>query len=70
MRIRDTGRGMALNVIGDKLFNLNQRFDSEEEGKGVGPYIVYNQTTSLRGAISVKSKLNQGATFTFKFKTN
>ena len=68
--IRDNGRGVDLNVIGDKLFNLNQRFDSEEEGKGVGLYIVHNQLTSLGGEISVKSELNQGTTFTIKFKTN
>ncbi|MFT6934880.1 MAG: signal transduction histidine kinase [Maribacter sp.] len=57
-------------VSGDKLFNLNQRVDSEEEGKGFGLYIVHNQITSLGGEISVKSELNQGTTFTIKFKTD
>jgi hypothetical protein len=47
-------------VSGDKLFNLNQRVDLEEEGKGFG----------LGGEISVKSELNQGTTFTIKFKTD
>ncbi|WP_027078392.1 sensor histidine kinase [Maribacter antarcticus] len=68
--VRDNGSGMDLTVIGDKLFNLNQRFDSEKEGKGVGLYIVHNQITSLGGEISVKSELNQGTTFTIKFKTD
>lgn len=68
--IRDNGRGMDMNVIGNKLFKLNQRFDSDEEGKGVGLYIVHNQITSLGGAISVKSKLGKGTTFSIKFKTN
>jgi signal transduction histidine kinase len=68
--ITDNGSGMDLNVIGDKLFNLNQRFDAAEEGKGLRLYIVHNQITSLGGEISVKSELHQGTTFAIKFKTN
>mgnify|MGYP001815066082 FL=1 len=68
LAIRDNGIGMDLEHIGNKIFDLNQRFHSDSEGKGVGLYIVHNQITSLGGEITVETELNQGTTFFIKFK--
>lgn len=68
LAIRDNGIGMDLEHIGNRIFDLNQRFHSDAEGKGVGLYIVHNQITSLGGEITVESELNQGTVFFVKFK--
>ena len=64
----DNGLGFDMNVVGDKIFNLNQRFHDNSDSKGVGLYLVHNHVTSLGGSISVDSKVNGGTTFTICFK--
>ena len=68
MRFTDNGLGFDMEKVGHLIFNLNQRFHENEDSKGVGLYLVYNHVTSLGGAISVDSKVNEGTTFTIKFK--
>ena len=67
---KDNGIGMNLKHVGDKIFDLNQRINSDIEGKGVGLYIVSNQLKSLGGEIRVESELNKGSTFFIKFRTS
>ncbi|NNE78457.1 MAG: HAMP domain-containing histidine kinase, partial [Pricia sp.] len=64
----DNGLGFDLTKVGHLIFNLNQTFHSNEDSKGEGLYLVYNQVTSLGGTISVDSQVNMGTTFTIKFK--
>ncbi|NNE75696.1 MAG: PAS domain-containing sensor histidine kinase [Pricia sp.] len=64
----DNGLGFDLTKVGHLIFNLNQTFHSNEDSKGVGLYLVYNQVTSLGGTIGVDSQVNMGTTFTIKFK--
>jgi len=64
----DNGLGFDMEKVGHLIFNLNQRFHANEDSKGVGLYLVYNHVTSLGGTISVASKVNEGTTFTIKFK--
>ena len=66
---KDAGKGFDLKKIGDKIFGLNQRFDSTQEGKGVGLYLIQNQINSLGGEITVESEPNKGATFCITFAT-
>ena len=64
----DNGLGIDLEKFGHLIFNLNQKFHDNEDSKGVGLYLVYNYVTNLGGSISVDSKVNEGTTFTIKFK--
>lgn len=64
----DNGLGFDMDKVGHLIFNLNQRFHANEDSKGVGLYLVYNHVTSLGGSINVASKVNEGTTFTIKFK--
>jgi len=64
---KDYGKGFDLEKEGDKIFGLNQRFDTTQEGKGVGLYLIQNQLNSLGGVISVESEPNKGATFSITF---
>ncbi|MEH6512903.1 MAG: PAS domain-containing sensor histidine kinase [Maribacter arcticus] len=64
---KDYGQGFDMEKNGDKIFELNQRFNDTQEGKGVGLYLIQNQINSLGGAISVESEPNKGATFSVAF---
>ncbi|WP_339839041.1 PAS domain-containing sensor histidine kinase [uncultured Maribacter sp.] len=64
---KDYGKGFDLEKQGDKIFGLNQRFDTTREGKGVGLYLIQNQLNSIGGVISVDSEPNKGATFCITF---
>tara|TARA_R110002049_G_scaffold306800_2_gene505853 strand:- start:199 stop:1257 length:1059 start_codon:yes stop_codon:yes gene_type:complete len=64
----DNGLGFDMEKIGHLIFNLNQKFHNNEDSKGVGLYLVYSHIASLGGSVSVDSKVNEGATFTIKFK--
>ena len=63
----DEGLGFDMEKYGDKIFGLNERFSTLEEGKGVGLYLVQNQIKSLGGSIRVQSETNKGATFHITF---
>lgn len=55
---------------GSKIFGLNERFNTEQDGKGVGLYLIHNQINSLGGTITVDSEINKGALFTIVFPTH
>ncbi len=65
----DNGRGFDMENVGHLIFSLNQRFHGTKDSKGVGLYLVHSHVTSLGGAIRVESKVNEGSTFTIKFKS-
>ncbi len=64
----DNGLGFDMDKVGHLIFNLDQRFHSKEDSKGVGLYLIHNYVTSLGGTILVDSKVDQGTTFTILFK--
>ena len=65
---KDYGQGFDMEKNGDKIFVLNQRFNKNQDGKGVGLYLIQNQINSLGGLISVESEPNKGATFCITFQ--
>jgi len=64
----DNGLGFDMDEVGNKVFELNQKFHGHTDSKGVGLYLVYNHITSLGGHIKVDSKINEGTTFTITFR--
>ena len=66
---KDYGQGFDMIKNGSKIFGLNERFNTEQDGKGVGLYLIHNQINSLGGTITVDSELNKGALFTIVFPT-
>ncbi|MCF6351868.1 MAG: HAMP domain-containing histidine kinase [Cyclobacteriaceae bacterium] len=63
LKIEDNGRGIDLERFGGKMFKMYSRFNIETKGKGLGLYLVKQQVESMNGSITVKSKINQGTTF-------
>lgn len=62
--VKDNGRGMDLEEIGDRLFDLRSRFHQDVEGTGMGLYLVKRQLDHLNGKIEVESRPNEGTAFT------
>jgi PAS domain S-box-containing protein len=67
LTFNDKGIGFDLELTKHKIFGLQQKFNSHEDSKGIGLYLVYNYLVSLHGKISVESHLNEGTTFTLSF---
>ncbi len=63
LKIEDNGQGINLERFGGKIFKMYSRFNIETKGKGLGLYLVKQQVESMSGSIKVKSKVNQGTTF-------
>jgi PAS domain S-box-containing protein len=63
----DEGIGFDMDKVKDKIFGLNQKFNSRADSKGIGLYLVYNHILNLGGRITVDSKPNEGARFTISF---
>jgi len=64
----DNGKGIDLIKHGSTIFGLYRRYDRAIEGKGMGLFTTKTQIEALGGTIEVKSALNEGATFSIKFK--
>ncbi|WP_158974183.1 PAS domain-containing sensor histidine kinase [Cellulophaga sp. L1A9] len=64
----DNGLGFNMDEVEGKIFNLNQRFHSTKDSKGVGLYLVHSHITEMGGEIAVTSAVNVGTTFTITFK--
>jgi PAS domain S-box-containing protein len=60
---KDNGLGIDLKKQGSKVFGLYKRFHSHVEGRGLGLYLVKNQTEALGGTISIESEPGKGTTF-------
>jgi PAS domain S-box-containing protein len=67
--ISDNGMGLNMKRVGDKMFGLYQRFHNNEDGKGIGLYLVKSQVTALGGSIDFVSEVNIGTTFTICFNS-
>lgn len=67
LTIRDNGLGIDLERFGDSLFGLNQTFHQHENSNGFGLYITKYQIESMKGMVSVDSKVGEGTTFKIHF---
>lgn len=63
LNIKDFGIGIDLEHSSDKIFTLGSRLNSTYKGEGIGLYITKRHIEVMKGEISVKSKLNEGAEF-------
>lgn len=62
IKVKDNGQGIAESQLED-VFKLFYKIDYEQEGKGMGLFIVKSQVELLDGKIEVTSKLGEGTTF-------
>lgn len=65
---KDNGQGIDLERHGDKIFGMYKTFHKHKDAKGIGLFITKNQIETMGGSISVKSKIDKGATFFITLK--
>lgn len=63
LQVKDNGLGIDLKKNGRKLFGFHKRFHSHVEGKGIGLYLVKQQTEVVGGRVEVESQPEQGSIF-------
>jgi PAS domain S-box-containing protein len=63
IEVQDNGIGIDLKMHEQNLFGMYKRFHTEQDGKGLGLYIVKNQVDILVGTISVESVVDKGSSF-------
>jgi signal transduction histidine kinase len=66
IEIEDTGQGIPEDKI-DQIFNPFYTTKDPGKGTGLGLFIVRQVVERNKGRISVKSKVNEGTTFTLEF---
>ncbi|MGE0567744.1 MAG: PAS domain S-box protein, partial [Bacteroidia bacterium] len=59
----DNGIGIDMKKYGSDLFGLYKKFNFNEEGKGMGLFMVKTQVKSLGGTIDVQSEVDKGTRF-------
>jgi PAS domain S-box-containing protein len=64
---KDNGIGIDMAIRKNQVFGLYKRFHQHVEGKGMGLFMVKTQVETLKGKISVESKVNEGTEFTITF---
>ncbi|MEO6282735.1 MAG: ATP-binding protein [Dyadobacter sp.] len=63
----DKGRGIDLDLHGDKVFGLYKTFHKHKDAHGVGLFLIKNQIETQGGKIQVFSKVDHGTTFKITF---
>lgn len=69
LEVEDNGRGMDMDKVGDKLFNLYKTFHHHPEARGIGLFITLNQVEALGGSIEVESEPGKGSIFRVIFSS-
>jgi signal transduction histidine kinase len=64
----DNGEGIDLERNGSRLFTPFTRFNTEQEGKGIGLYIVKKMIEKNGGKIEVESQPGEGTSFILSLK--
>ncbi|RMB63250.1 histidine kinase [Dokdonia sinensis] len=64
--VQDNGIGIDLKSHGDKMFQLYQTFNNNDDAVGMGLFLTRNQVEALGGKISVESTLGRGTKFTIR----
>jgi len=63
LEVEDNGLGIDLETQGDKLFGMFKRIHTNEEGSGVGLYVIKNLIEDRGGRIEVQSVPDKGTKF-------
>lgn len=63
LSVSDNGMGMDLSKVSADLFKMFKRFHPAIEGKGLGLYLVREQTRMMNGYVEVESELGVGSVF-------
>ena len=64
----DNAEGIDLAKYGPKIFLPFTRFNNEQEGRGIGLYIIKKMVEKNGGSIKINSQLNTGTTFLLELK--
>lgn len=64
----DNGRGIDLELYGNKIFGMYKTFHYNKDAKGIGLFITKNQIVAMGGDIFVESEVDKGTTFSIIFK--
>lgn len=67
LHVKDNGIGMDLEKVGDRVFGLQEKFNSNQDSKGVGLYLVHHHVTKMGGKVEVFSSPGEGAHFVITF---
>lgn len=67
LHIKDYGIGMDMEKVGDRIFGLQEKFNSNQDSKGVGLFLVHHHVTKMGGKIEVISSPGEGAHFIVHF---
>lgn len=71
LEVKDNGMGMDMVKNGERIFDLYRRIDSKQNnGRGIGLYLVKLQVESMGGRIEVESTLGVGSTFRIYIPVN
>lgn len=63
LEVADNGLGIDLEKYGRDLFKMYRRFNTEQDGRGLGLFLVKSQVEEMGGSIEVSSLPGQGTTF-------
>jgi signal transduction histidine kinase len=63
IEVSDNGLGIDLALFQQDLFKMYKRFHHQQEGKGLGLYLIKSQAESLNGFVEVNSLPGYGSTF-------
>lgn len=72
LTVQDNGIGIpkeSINRIFERFYRVNKGSSVKEDGTGLGLAIVKHICNHYKAKISVKSKLNEGSTFTVEFSS-
>ena len=69
VRFTDTGKGIP-SALREKIFEPFFTTKNTTEGSGLGLAIAYEIVQRYKGAISVESRPDKGATFVMRFPVN
>ncbi|WP_452218532.1 PAS domain S-box protein [Lacinutrix undariae] len=67
IEFKDNGLGIDLDVDAHKLFKLHETVHAHSDSRGIGLFITKKHVESMGGKIEVKSKCNEGTSFSVHF---
>jgi len=69
LEVKDNGLGIDLVKFKRDVFKMYKRFHYEQEGRGLGLFLIRSQAELLDGFVDVESVPDQGAKFKVSFRT-
>lgn len=68
LTFKDNGLGFDMEALNGRIFQAQQRFHNNIDGKGLGLYLVKSHLVNSGGDIKLVSRPGEGAIFTLYFK--